>query len=256
MTKLIKPIILICAFSLLFSCSENSSYEKVKIFISWPGGEGLPHYQWKKGETKPTGIEPAFIEQLLKVAELEYEYITDLVLQERGDPRIYSLTTGQADICIRAITINEERKKHVLFTDSYYSDGLSALIRKNDSIYSLSDLIGKRIYTLEFTTAYNWAKKNLSESKLITYERFDTVFIKPESLLLDNKIDAYILDKSFLNEIAKKELKLEVIKRKFTHEEIGIAVSKNRPDLVSKLNKAIKELKKSGDLDKLLYEFN
>ncbi len=256
-TKVLTILLLI---SLLLSCSQNSTQsvenQKIKIFVSWPGGEGLPHYQWKKGEPKPTGIEPKFIERVLEKAGLEYEYITDLALQKGGDPRMYSLTTGQADICIRAITINEERKEKVLFTNSYYTDGLSALVRKSDSLQSLSDLKGKRIYTLEFTTAHSWAKENLKESKLMTYEKFDTAFIAPEGLLLENKIDAYILDKSFLNEIAKNNPELEVISSKFTEEVIGIAVSKNRPELVEKLNNAMKKLKETGEFEKLLEELN
>ena len=62
----------------------------------------------------------------------------------------------------------------------------------------------------------------------MTYEKFDTAFIEPEGLLLNNEIDAYVLDKSFLNYIVKSHLKLEVMSSKFTEEVIAIAVSKNR----------------------------
>lgn len=247
---------IILIISLLFSCSNNSEKNKVKIFISWPGGEGMPHYQWTKGEPKPTGIEPAFLERVLETAGLEYEYVTNLIPQKTGDPRMYALTSGKADICIRAITINDERKEQVIFTNSYYTDGLSALVRKSDSLHTISDLKGKRVYTLEFTTAFNWAKENLTESTVLTYEKFDTAFIEPEGLLLENKIDAYVLDKSFLNFLASKNPELEVMSRKFTEEKIGIAVSKKRPDLVQKLNQAMEDLKRSGEFEELLKELN
>jgi polar amino acid transport system substrate-binding protein len=162
------------------------------------------------------------------------------------------LDKGKADICIRAISINEERKKRVLFSNPYYFDGLSALVRKKDSLQTLSDLNGKRVYTLEFTSAHNWAKENLSKSTLMTYEKFDTAFIEPEGLLLNNEIDDYILDKSFLNYIVKSHLKLEVMSSKFTEEVIAIAVSKNKPKLVLKINKAMEELKQSGEFYELL----
>jgi ABC-type amino acid transport substrate-binding protein len=224
----------------------------VKIFVSWPGGEGLPHYQWKRGEVKPTGIEPAFIERVLEIAKLDYEYVTDFEFSGEGDPRLEVLEKGKADICIRAISINDERKMRVIFSEPYYFDGLSALIRKEDSIQTLSDLNGKRVYTLEFTSAHKWAKENLSKSTLMTYEKFDTAFIEPQGLLLNNEIDAYVLDKSFLNEIANKHLDLEVMSSKFTEERIGIAVNKNNPALVSKINKAMEELKQTGEFYELL----
>lgn len=252
MKNLSQAMTIILLISLLFSCSDKTEKNKVKIFISWPGGEGLPHYQWKKGEPKPTGIEPAFLERVLEIAELEYEYVTNIVPQKTGDPRMYALTSGKADVCIRAITINDERKKQVRFTNPYYTDGLSALVRKSDSLQSISDLASKRVYSLAFTTALDWAKTNLPQSEVMTYKKFDTAFIEPEGLLLENKIDAYILDKSFLNEIARNQPLLEVMSSKFTEESIGIAVSKNRPDLVEKLNKAMEKLKESGEFQILL----
>jgi len=180
MKNLSQAMTIILLISLLFSCKEQN---EVRIFVSWPGGEGLPHYTWKKGELKPTGIEPAFIERLLEIADLPYYYVTDFEFSGQGDPRIEALASKKADICIRALSINDERKKSILFTNPYYFDGLSALVRKSDSLFTLSDLNEKKVYTLEFTSAHNWAKINLIKSTLLTYEKFDTAFIKPEGLL-------------------------------------------------------------------------
>ena len=249
MKNLSQAMTIILLISLLFSCKEQN---EVRIFVSWPGGEGLPHYTWKKGELKPTGIEPAFIERLLEIADLPYYYVTDFEFSGQGDPRIEALASKKADICIRALSINDERKKSILFTNPYYFDGLSALVRKSDSLFTLSDLNGKKVYTLELTSAHNWAKINLIKSTLLTYEKFDTAFIKPEGLLLTNEIDAYILDKSFLNEIALNNPTLEVMSRKFTEESIGIGVSKDRPELVRKLNKAMETMKETGEFDHYL----
>jgi len=249
MKNLSKAMTIILLISLLFSCTNNT---KVKIYVSWPGGEGLPHYKWEKGDLKPTGIEPAFIERVLEEAGLEYEYINDLPLQKGGDPRLYSITSGAADICIRGITINENRKRFVLFTNPYYVDGLSALVRKSDSLKTQEDLVGKNVYALEFTTAYPWAITNLPKSTVMTYSEFDTAFVKPEGLLVKNEIDAYIMDKSFLNYIEKFNPTLEVMNRKFTEETIGIAVSKKKPELVEKLNKAMEKLKETGEFQTLL----
>lgn len=249
MKNLSQAMTIILLISLLFSCKEQN---EVRIFVSWPGGEGLPHYTWKKGELKPKGIEPAFIERILEIADLPYYYVTDFEFSGQGDPRIEALTSKKADICIRALSINDERKKSILFTNPYYFDGLSALVRKSDSLFTLSDLNGKKVYTLEFTSAHNWAKINLNKSTLLTYEKFDTAFIKPEGLLLTNEIDAYILDKSFLNEIALNNPTLEVMSRKFTEESIGIGVSKDRPELVRKLNKAMETMKETGEFDHYL----
>ncbi|MEN8839073.1 MAG: ABC transporter substrate-binding protein, partial [Flavobacteriales bacterium] len=254
MKNLTKAMTIIFLISLLFSCIQKK--EEVRIFVSWPGGEGLPHYSWKRGEMKPTGIEPAFVERLLEIADLDYTYVTDFEFSGEGDPRIEALVKEKADICIRALSINEDRKKQILFTNPYYFDGLSALVRKSDSLKTLTDLNGKRVYTLEFTSAHQWVQNNLNQSTLLTYEKFDTAFVKPEGLLLKDEIDAYILDKSFLNEIALNNKQLEVMSRKFTEESIGIGVTNSRPDLVSKLNKAMEKMKETGEFEKYLKRLN
>jgi len=74
--------------------------------------------------------------------------------------------------------------------------------------------------------------------------------------LLKNEIDAYVLDKSFLNEIAQQNPKLEVMSRKFTEERIGIGVIQSRPDLVFKLNQAMEQMKESGEFEVYLQQLN
>jgi len=55
-----------------------------------------------------------------------------------------------------------------------------------------------------------------------------------------------------LNEIALNNPTLEVMSRKFTEESIGIGVSKDRPELVRKLNKAMETMKETGEFDHYL----
>lgn len=240
---------------ILFSCSESINKEKVKVFVSWQGGEGLPHYIWHKTKDKPEGIEPKLIERILEIAKLDYEYIKDYDAENVGDPRIESIVKGKADISIRAITINEERKQKVLFSTLYYTDGLSALVRVRSGINSLEDLNGKNVYALKFTTAYDWVKQNIPKCNLMTYEKFDTAFVEPQSLLLTGKIDAYVIDYTFLKYIQKSNPTLRVLETKFTEEKIGIAVSKSKPELLKKINKAISILEKSGEMKKLIVDF-
>lgn len=248
--KRISSILLIVI--VVFSCVKSNSNDKVKIFVSWPGGEGLPHYIWQKNKDKPEGIEPNLIERILEIAELDYEYVKDYDAENVGDPRIESIVKRDADISIRGITINEERKKLVSFSKSYYTDGLSALVRDTSSINNLNDLKGKNVYALKFTTAYNWVNLNIPECNLMTYSKYDTAFVEPQSLLIKGEIDAYVIDYTFIKYIQKSNPTLRVLKEKFTQEKIGIAVSKSQPELLEKINKAISVLEKTGEMEKLI----
>src|SRR5690606_4324182 len=115
---------------LLVSCQEKETEKeevkiekkagKVRIYISTPGSRSLPYYQWNEGDDKPTGNEPRLIEYILNQLNMDFEYISDYQYDGKGDPRIDAVATGKADLCIRGISINEERKKKVLFSEVYY----------------------------------------------------------------------------------------------------------------------------------------
>ena len=76
------------------------------------------------------------------------------------DGLIPALQAGNIDVAISAITITDERKENVLFSDSYYKSGLTVVIRDDDtSINSFADLAGKNIAVRIGTTSANEAKK-------------------------------------------------------------------------------------------------
>jgi len=237
----------------LTSCFSEPTVNKdvVRIFVAWPGAESLPHYKWDANAPKPSGVEPEFIELVLKRAGLEYEYVADYNYEKDGDPRIDVLTDGKADISIRGITITEERKEKALFSSPYYVDGLGIMATKNSQIESVADLEGKNVYAHSYTTAFPWVSENLPNATLITYRDGQEVFTEPEQLLREGKIDAYIIDYSFLKYVEKTNPDLKVLVGKLTSEEIGVAISKTRNDLLLKINKAISELKEEGALEKL-----
>lgn len=237
----------------LISCFSETRTDKeiVRIFVAWPGAEALPHYKWETNSSKPIGVEPAFIEEVMKKAGLKYKYVSNYNYEKDGDPRIDVLTDGKADISIRGITITKERKEKVLFSQPYYTDGLGIMITKNSEIKSVKDLVGKRVYAHSYTTAYPWVSENLPNSTLITYRDGQGEFIEPEQLLREGKIDAYIIDYSFLIQAAKTNPDLKVLKGKLTLEDLGIAISKSQKKLQQAIDKAIDELKNEGSLARL-----
>lgn len=242
---LVTLISLFCAFK------NEPKTEPVKVFIAWPNTKSLPHFEWKKNSQKPIGVEPEFIEEIMKRAKVDFEYVSDYNYTKNGDSRIDVLTDGKADISIRGITITKERKKKVLFSKTYYVDGLGIMVTKGSKIESIDDLKNKKVFAHNYTTAYKWISKNLQNSNLITYKKEQGKYIEPEQLLREGKIDAYIIDYSYLAQSARTNTDLKVLNVKLTSEKLGIAVNKNRKDLLKKINKAISELKKEGGLEKL-----
>ena len=190
----------------------------------------------------------------IEAAGYEYTFIDDYDYHKNGDARLDVITDGKADISIRSITITEDRKQKVNFSHPYYYDGASALVLNDSGIESKEDFQNKKVYTFDFTTAYIWAKQNLPQSEIVSYEDFSGNQ-RPEQLLQEGKIDVYLGDRTFLKTFMSKSSQFKLLDETYTREPFGIAVDKDRLQLLTDINKAIKQLRNTGELEKITSEF-
>src|SRR5690606_39232853 len=77
---------------------------------------------------------------------------------------IPALQTGNVDIAIAGITITEERRQIVDFSDPYYDSGLRILVRESDDIAEMPDLEGKKVGTQIGSTSYDYLMKSLDDT--------------------------------------------------------------------------------------------
>ena len=78
------------------------------------------------------------------------------------DGLIPALVSKNIDIAISGMTINDERKKNVLFSEPYYQSGLTIVVKKdNKDINGFKDLSGKTVAVQIGTTSAKEVKKKL-----------------------------------------------------------------------------------------------
>lgn len=240
-------------FLLISICSCQDKNNDVRIFVSWEGSSYPPGYMWELGMKEPTGVEPKLIKRVLETAGYSYTFIHDYDYNQNGDARIDVITDGEADLSIRSITITEDRKQSVNFSEPYYYDGVSALVLDRSEIKSKDDFQNKRVYVVEFTTAYTWAKENLALSQIVSYNDYPGQ--APENLLLEGEIDVYLGDRTFLKTLLIEYPEFNLLDGTYTREPFGIAVAKEQSQLLLDINYAIEELKRSGELEQITSEF-
>lgn len=163
-----------------------------------------------------------------------------------------SVTAGisqcQFDIAIAAITITDERKQNMLFSDPYINAGQIVVVRKDETtIKSYADLDGKAVAAQLGTTGAIEAEK-IPNVTFKPYDSYDLAFLD----LQNKQVDAVIVDyMTAVGFIAKNPDQLMTTGDVFTDENYGIAVCKNKPELVDKINAALKALKDEGKLKDL-----
>ncbi|WP_320170127.1 glutamine ABC transporter substrate-binding protein GlnH [Maridesulfovibrio sp.] len=199
----------------------------------------FPPFEFKDPATgKHTGFDVELWQAIAGKIGLEYD------LQPMDfNGIIPGLQSNQVDVGIAGITIKPERAKVVDFSDGYYNSGLLILVKSdNDSVNGIEDLKGKVIATKLNTTSAEFAKKaGASDVKL--YPNSDAMFME----LMTGGADAVIFDSPVIGDFMRKAGKgqVKVVGPLYNGQQYGIAFPKGS-QLVSKVNKALKELRDEG----------
>ena len=165
------------------------------------------------------------------------------------DALIPALEAGNIDVCVSGMTINDERKQKVLFSDPYYKSGLSIVIdASNNDIKGFKDLKGKKVAVQIGTTSAAEVKK-IEGVDVKEFNSSADTFME----LKAKGVDAVVNDRP-VNDYFIVQTKTEGVKalpELLTAEDYGIAISKKNENLQAEVNKALKKLHENGEYDKI-----
>ncbi|MDM5460849.1 glutamine ABC transporter substrate-binding protein GlnH [Bacillus cereus] len=162
--------------------------------------------------------------------------------------RIPMLKNGDIDAIIATMTITEERKKEVDFSDVYFKAGQSLLVKKGSNIKSIDDVKqGVKVLAVKGSTSTNNIRQKSPEATVLEFENYSEAF----TALKAGKGDVLTTDNAILYGMAKQDSNYEVVGKKFTDEPYGIAVQKGANDLTKEINSLLKDMNANGEYDKL-----
>ena len=161
--------------------------------------------------------------------------------------RMALLNNGDIDAIVATMTITEDRKKEVDFTDVYFDAGQSLLVKKGSDIKGIDSLKGKKVLAVKGSTSSINIREKAPEAQVLEFENYSEAF----AALKSGQGDALTTDDSILYGMADEDPSYELVGGTFTEEPYGIAVKKGNADFVDELNKALKSLKDSGKYDEI-----
>ncbi|MCR4431710.1 MAG: basic amino acid ABC transporter substrate-binding protein [Tepidanaerobacteraceae bacterium] len=198
------------------------------------------------GKDEITGFDIDIAKAIAKELGVELE-IKDMAF----DGILPALLAKKVDIAIAAFTITEERKKSVNFSDPYLDGGQQIVTYKGSGIKGKEDLKGKTIGVQLSTTGEAEAKK-IQGAKLKQFDRVDAVMLD----LMNKRVDAAIVGKVVADAYIKLNPdKYEMAGDKLNSEQNGIPIRKEDTKLLEVVNKVLKDLKDSGEYDKLVQKW-
>lgn len=158
------------------------------------------------------------------------------------------LNAGQCDLGAAGMTITEERKKNVDFSDPYFDATQAVLVDKKSGITSFDGLKGKKVGAQAQTTGEDYAKEKGLDP--VSFESSDAVL----NGLRTGQVEAVIIDypvvQGWLKDKANADT-FQVVDNLNTGEQYGFTVKKGNTKLLAALNKAITDAKADGTYKKL-----
>ncbi|MEU9881481.1 transporter substrate-binding domain-containing protein [Streptomyces phaeochromogenes] len=159
-----------------------------------------------------------------------------------------SLNAGQCDLAAAGMTITDERKKNVDFSDPYFEATQAVLADKKSGISSFADLKGKKVGAQAQTTGEEFAKSKGLDP--VSFESSDALL----NGLRTGQVKAVVIDYPVVQGWLKDKANaaaFEVADNINTGEEYGVTVKKGNTKLLDVINKALADAKSDGTYKKL-----
>ena len=162
--------------------------------------------------------------------------------------RIPLLKNGNIDAIIATMTITEERKEQVNFSDIYFDAGQALLVPNDSSIQSLEDLSADTtVLAVKGSTSAQNIRELSPDTNVLELENYSEAF----TALQSGQGDAVTTDNAILLGIIADNPGYRLAGGNFTQEPYGIAINKGQDDFLTEVNEALTTLKSNGVYDEI-----
>ena len=167
------------------------------------------------------------------------------------DAALLSVQQGKADIAMAGITVTDERKAVMAFSDSYATGIQSIIVPEGSDIASPDDLAGKKIGTQRGTTGYIYCTDDFGEDSVVAYDNGLTAV----QALNNGQVDAVVIDNAPAKEYVAANPGLKVLETSYAEEDYAIGMNKDNTALVEAVNAALEDLKADGTLQSIVDKY-
>ncbi len=257
-------LVLVLSVSMLAACDGGTSTSGTsnadsgtKVLKIGTNAE-FPPFEFMGDDGQPDGFDIALIKAIGEEIGMEVQ-IENMEFKSL----IGAIESGNIQGIIAGMTVDDERKKSVDFSDGYYEAHQMVLVRKDSDITKTEDLNGKKIAVQEGTTGDFVASGDPDWEFILGVSLQNTEVSRMKKgldaviELKNGRVDAVIIDSNPAQVFAEEnadDIKI-VDSIQCETETYAIAVSKDEPDLLNSINTALKTLKDNGKYDEILKQY-
>ena len=242
MKKFLFLVLISCCCLVFVGCGNKKNDDNKIIMVT---NAEFPPYEYKdKSDFKGIDIEIANLIAEKMGKELE-------ILDGAFDSIIPAIVNNKADIALAALTVTEDRKENVNFSDSYFETSQNILVRYGSGISKISDLEGKKIGVQTGNIADINCTEEFGEENIVRFNKH----VDAVEALKNKKIDAIVLDHEPAKFFASENDEIVLLNNVCKGEEYAVAINKNNQELLDEINNILAEIKESGELDEIIKKY-
>lgn len=240
------------SLALLAACATAAQAADLKVAID-------PTYEpftYKTPDGKPTGFDVDIANAVC--AEIKRKCV---FVEQVWDSMIPGLQARKYDVIVSSLSMTEERKRVIDFSDRYYKTPSAIVVKKGTAYTGPASLKGKRIGVLKGSTQEKWALGELKPAgvNIIPYEAQDQVYLDINAGRLDGTVaDKVEVHGGFLRKPEGKDYGYvgpDQYDTKYYGDGIGIPARKGQKELIGQINAAIKTIRANGTYDKIAKKY-
>jgi polar amino acid transport system substrate-binding protein len=249
--KILAIVLSVCFVCACFvGCSSSSSSSDTLTLAT---SADFPPYESVGDSGEYVGID-------IEVAQAIADKLgKELVVENMDfDSIISSVATGKADMGMAGLTVTDERRESVDFSDSYATGVQSVIVKENSAITSVDDLYAEgatyKVGVQLSTTGDIYFSGDIDdELTTCTIEEYASG-AEAVAALSTGKIDAVIIDNEPAKSFVAANEGLTILDTEYTNEDYAIAFAKNS-DLTEEVNNSLKELIADGTVQQIIDKY-
>lgn len=238
--KIIAAVLALCMLFCFAGCGAKDNT------LTMGTNATFPPYEYVDDDSNIIGIDAEIAAAIAEKLGMELE-IKDMEF----DSLITACAGGSVDMVLAGMTVTDERKESVNFSDSY-ATGIQVIIVKEDSeIATVDDLEGKTIGVQSGTTGDIYCRDDYGEDSVKQYNNGALAV----AALQNGQVDCVVIDNEPAKNFVAANEGLKILDTEYITEDYAIAVAKENTELLEKVNNAMAELKADGTIDKIINKY-
>lgn len=242
-----KIVSLILAAAMLLACS-----------VCFAEGETVMHVG-----TNPEFAPFEYVDDNGEIAGIDVDIMNEIgkdlgvTIEMQGmefDALVPSLASGKLDATIAGMSITDDRKQSVLFSDPYFTSTQVVILPEGSEIATADDLKGKKIGVQLGTTGDIYVTENIEGAEVSRYNKGMDAALD----VLNGRLDAVVIDTLPAKQFVASLTGLVVHDEILTDVEVepyGIAVQLGQEELIEKINASLKRMQEDGTFDAILLKY-